>query len=80
MLKAQLQFIEKHYGAPGCGWLTRKIALSQIYKQYAVALNAGGQPRAAFLSLLRALVIFPFGLDNFRTGGSLLLRYARLKN
>ena len=80
MLQAQLQFIEKHYGAPGCGWLTRKIALSQVYKQYAVALNAGGQPRAAFLSLLRALVIFPFGLDNIRTGGSLLLRYARSKN
>jgi hypothetical protein len=80
MLQAQLQFIEKHYGAPGCGWLTRQIALSQVYKQHAVALNAGGQARAAFLSLLRALAIFPFGLDNIRTGGSLLLQYARSKN
>ena len=79
MLQAQLQFIEKHYGAPGCGIIARQIALSQIYKIRADALNAKGQRRRALMSSLRALAIFPLGMDNIRTVGSSLLRYAGIR-
>jgi glycosyltransferase involved in cell wall biosynthesis len=75
MLKAQLQFIEKHYGAPGCGPVARRIALGRIYKQRAEALGARGQLRAGLLSALRALAMFPLDLSTNRTAGSLLLRY-----
>ena len=47
MFQAQMQFIEKHYGAPGCGWAARRIALSQCYRQRADALSLrrqGGPP------------------------------------
>jgi cellulose synthase/poly-beta-1,6-N-acetylglucosamine synthase-like glycosyltransferase len=76
MLKAQLQFIEKHYGAPGCGMLQRRIALGRAYKQRAEALGLRRKPLAALASSFRALAYYPFDLSSARTAGSLLLRGA----
>jgi len=76
MLKAQEQFIEKHYGAPGCGIRERRIALSQIYRQRAEAFAIRRQWSTAVGSSLRALAFYPLAVSNLRTAGSLLLRYA----
>jgi len=76
MLRAQLQFIEKYYGAPGCGMVARQIALGQVYKQHAVALGAGQRPWTGLASLLRAFLLYPLDVDNARVAGSLLLRCA----
>jgi len=73
MLQAQLRFIEKHYGAPGCGWIARQVALSRCYKQHADALGHRGQPRAALASSLRALALYPWDIGNARAVGSLVL-------
>ena len=78
MLKAQLQFIQKHYGAQGCGMQARQIALARVYKQRAEALLLREQPWAALMSSLRALALYPLDIDNARTAGSLLLRWAGL--
>jgi glycosyltransferase involved in cell wall biosynthesis len=78
MLKAQLRFVEKHYGEPGCGRLARQIALARIYKQHAEALGSRGQLGAALWSSLRSIALYPFDVSNVRIGGSLLLRYAGL--
>jgi glycosyltransferase involved in cell wall biosynthesis len=74
MLKSQLQFVEKHYGSPGCGMLARRVALGRIYKQRAEALAMRGQPGDALMSALRALAYDPCDIGNLRTAGSLLLR------
>ena len=79
MLQAQVRFIEKHYGAPGCGWAARRIALSQCYRQRADALSDRHQRRAALASSLRAVALYPFNLGNVRTAASMLLRCAGLK-
>jgi hypothetical protein len=74
MLKAQLRFVEKHYGEPGCGMLARQIALARIYKQHAEALGNRGQLGAALRSSLRSIALYPFDINNVRIAGSLLLR------
>jgi glycosyltransferase involved in cell wall biosynthesis len=74
MLKSQLQFVEKHYGSPGCGMLARRVALGRIYKQRAEALAMRSQISDAFMSALRALAYNPCDTGNLRTAGSLLLR------
>jgi glycosyltransferase involved in cell wall biosynthesis len=74
MLKSQLQFIEKHYGAPGCGMLARRAALGRIHKQRAEAFAMRGQVTDALGSALRAVSLYPFDTGNVRTAGSLLLR------
>jgi glycosyltransferase involved in cell wall biosynthesis len=73
MLRAQLQFIEKHYGSPGCGWGTRRFALSRCYRQRAEALERRGEKVAALKSSARALLFYPWDFNNVRTTGSLLL-------
>jgi glycosyltransferase involved in cell wall biosynthesis len=78
MLQAQMQFIEKNYGAPGCGWMARRIALSQCYRQRADALSDRCQRWAALASSLRALALYPFNLGNIRTAASTLLRCVAL--
>ncbi len=78
MLKAQLQFIQKHYGSPGCGIMERRAALGRVYKQRAEALGTRRQPWAALMSSLRALASYP-DISNARTAGSLLLRCAGLR-
>lgn len=75
MLQAQLHFIGKHYGAPGCGRRARQIATARVYKQLAEALKRQDRPREAFTSSLHALALYPFDADNPRTAGSLLLHW-----
>lgn len=77
MLRAQLQFIRKHYGSEGCGFLARQVALARAYKQRAEALKAKGRSRTALASALRAVALCPFDLDNPRTAGSLLVNWLR---
>jgi glycosyltransferase involved in cell wall biosynthesis len=79
MLKAQLQFINKHYGAPGCGMIERRIALAGIYKQHAEALGTRRRSWAALASALKALSLYPLDINNARTAGSLLLQCAGLR-
>ncbi|RSL17545.1 glycosyl transferase family 2 [Edaphobacter aggregans] len=71
MLRAQLQFINKHYGAPGCGILARQISWARAYKQRADALKSQNRPWAALISSLRAVAICPIDMDNPRTAASL---------
>jgi glycosyltransferase involved in cell wall biosynthesis len=75
MLKAQLQFIDKHYGDPGCGFLARQIARARCYKQRAEVLAGQGRPREALFSSMRALAYNPLNISNQRTAGSLLLNW-----
>jgi glycosyltransferase involved in cell wall biosynthesis len=79
MLRAQLQFIEKHYGSQGCGFVARRVALSQIYRQRAEALGLRKQRWAAVKSSMQALVLYPPDLRNARTAGSLLLQWAGVR-
>jgi glycosyltransferase involved in cell wall biosynthesis len=76
MLNAQVQFIEKHYGAPGCGKVARQIALSRVYKEQAEALLRGQRRWAALINSLRAVALYPLEVNNLRTAGSLVLRCA----
>ena len=78
MLNAQIQFVEKHYGAPGCGIRQRRIALSRIYRQRAEAFAGRRQWRTAITCSLQALALYPLHAANFRTAGSLVLRSAGL--
>jgi hypothetical protein len=73
MLKAQLRFIRKHYGAPGCGFFARQSATARAYKQRADALKMQGKPWDAVASSLRAVVLNPMDPSNMRTAASLLL-------
>jgi glycosyltransferase involved in cell wall biosynthesis len=77
MLKAQLQFIKKHYGAPGCGIIARQIGWARAYKQRAEALKGQNRPWAALMSSLRAVALYPLDMDNPRTAWSLLLNLIR---
>ncbi len=72
MLKAQLRFIEKHYGAPGCGVMARRIALSQCYRQHAEALELRGDHWDALKSASRSLCLYPLDLINVRSAASIL--------
>jgi hypothetical protein len=74
MFLSQMQFIKKNYGTPGCGWLARRIALSQCYRQRAEALSVRQQPAAALASALRALALVPLEIDNLRTAAAMLPR------
>jgi glycosyltransferase involved in cell wall biosynthesis len=79
MLNAQLQFVEKHVGTPGCGWVERRVAMSWVYRQHAEALALKGRPGAALRSALRAAAYYPFQVTNLRTAGSLLARFAHAR-
>ncbi len=74
MLQAQLQFLEKHYGTPGCGWWARRVALGWVYRQRAEAFAIKGHLRAALLSAFRAITFYPFQPRNLRIALSVLLR------
>jgi len=73
MLQAQLKFIRKHYGKPGCGFIARRVAIARAYKQRAETLKAKGRAWDSLASGLRALVTYPLDLDNVRTVGSLAI-------
>lgn len=75
MLAAQLHFVDKHFGSPGCGFWSRRVALSGIYRQRAEALGNLGLRRKAVLTGLRALLLHPFGGKNVRTTMGLFRRW-----
>lgn len=75
MLRAQLQFIRKHYGSEGCGLRPRQIALARAYKQRAEALKVRNRPWPALMSSMRALILYPLDMDNLRTTGSLFVNW-----
>ena len=75
MLRAQRQFIQKHYGTPGCGWRERRVALSWIYRQRAETLADLTQRSKALGSALRAFLYYPFQQANARVLASVLLRW-----
>ena len=78
MLRSQLHYIRKHYGAPGCGLRARQTALARAYKQRAEALKSMGKFWPALRSSLHALLLYPLDPDNARTAGSLMLGCARI--
>lgn len=73
MLRAQLQFIEKHANAPGCGILARRLALSEAYRQRAEALGGQRKRWAALRSATRAAAYYPFDKNTIRTMASMFL-------
>jgi len=77
MLRAQLQFIQKHYGSPGCGFLARQAALARAYKHRAEALKSRGKPAEALASAMRAVALYPLAPAYLRTAGSLLMNWLR---
>ncbi len=77
MLTAQLQFLEKHRGAPGCGEIPYRIASSRAYKQRGEVFRERGCSWPAVQSAFRACLIWPFSQENLRTATSLLLRFVR---
>jgi glycosyltransferase involved in cell wall biosynthesis len=78
MYRAQMHFIEKNYGAPGCGWAARRVALSQCYRQRADALSIRRKPWAALASSMQAFAFDPFDLAALSTAATMLLRCAGL--
>jgi glycosyltransferase involved in cell wall biosynthesis len=79
MLTAQMQFIDKHYGSKGCGWVARRKALSGIYKQRAETFSSRRRPWKAFASSLRSLLYYPLDGRTWRTAVSLLLTHTGLR-
>lgn len=79
MLTAQLQFIRKHSGTPGCGFIPTRIAVSRVYKQRGEVFRERGYRWEALRSSLRSCMVWPFAQDNLRTAASLLLYSLRLQ-
>jgi glycosyltransferase involved in cell wall biosynthesis len=77
MFNAQLRFLEKHYGSPGCNRKARRIATSSLYRQRAEALGDRRQQFDALRSVFRALMLYPESLQNLRTAASLLFQSLR---
>ena len=74
MVNAQLQFIRKNYGKPGCGFLPRQAAYARAYKQKAEALDRRHESWSAVWNALHALAQYPIAIENYRTAGSLMLK------
>ncbi len=73
MLQAQLQFIQKHYGSPGCGRMARRIALSESYRHHAEALDLRGEHWNALKSTSLSLGFYPLDLTNLRSAAAILV-------
>ena len=77
MLSAQLRFLSKHTSAPGCGRRARRIATARIYKQRGEVYSERGHRWQAVGSALHACWLWPVGIDNLRSAGSLFVRAVR---
>ena len=77
MMRAQLGFLEKHFGEPACGAAERQAALARIYRQRAEGFKATRQPWKALVTSGRALVTSPTDRDTLRTTASLALNLLR---
>ena len=74
MLLSQRQFIQKHYGEPGCGWVARQVALGRAYKQQADGYADRKAYRTALQHALQAVRHAAFDGGNLRTAVSIGLR------
>ncbi len=74
MLRSQRQFLQKHYGKPGCGWVARQVALGRAYKQQAESYAERGHYGPSVRHALHAVALAPFDLNNARTALSIGLR------
>ena len=77
MMRAQFRFIDKHFGASGCGWRERQVARARVWKQRGELLSARNQRWRAMSSAWHALRLWPFAADNLRTSLSLTARLLR---
>jgi glycosyltransferase involved in cell wall biosynthesis len=77
MLQAQRQFIAKHYGEPGCGWLAQRMALATTFQLLAESYSARHQHRPAIRYALQAVLMTPFRGPVLRTAAAMLLRALR---
>jgi glycosyltransferase involved in cell wall biosynthesis len=66
MLAAQLQFLKKHYGEPGCGWSTWRKGASTINREAAEGYWRQGEVRQSLTYALRALALNPLDRRNLR--------------
>ena len=79
MLRFQKHFIDKHYGEPGCGWLSRQVALARIYRQQAEGFADRKEFGKSLRNAMHTLSLAPWQIGNVRTAISIALRAAGLK-
>ena len=79
MADAQLRFIHKHYGSPGCNFIARQKAISRVFKQRADGYKQQGRLGVALRDAYKACGIWPLGEDNWRTAISMSLDHLGLK-
>ena len=79
MLASQKQFVNKHYGQPGCGWLARRSALGSIYGQQAEEYANRLQLLVAVRHACHAVVLTPFKVGILRMALSIWLRLLGLR-
>ena len=77
MMKAQLHFLNKHFGEDGCGTAERQAALARVYRQRAEGFKAQRQPWQALFTSGRALATRPQDTETLRTTVSLALNLLR---
>lgn len=66
MFEAQMQFIEKHYKTPHCGFIAHRIAVSRAYRRLGEALRARKLRSKALLNSTRACIEWPFSIESLR--------------
>lgn len=74
MLSAQQQFIRKHSGEEGCGWVATRVALSRVRKQQAEGYLERSQLALAVRHAIHAAMLAPWEGDNIRTAASVVVR------
>ena len=79
MLRSQQQFVQKHYGEPGCGWVARQVALGRAHKQQAEGYAERRQYGPSVRHALRAVALAPLDVNNARTALSIALRASGLR-
>ena len=74
MLTSQRQFIAKHAGELGCGWVARRVAVAGMLEQQATGYAARGERRQALRFAARATVSAPWLRGVWRTVLAVLMR------
>lgn len=77
MFEAQMQFIEKHYGTPHCGFIAHRIAVSRAYRRLGEALRERRMRPQALSNSTRACLEWPFSVETLRLTGACLLDFLR---
>jgi hypothetical protein len=79
MFDGQMRFLEKHRGTEGCDEDAYRLGKSSVYRLRAETLIARRELGEAMGSMGRALMLHPFGRNNWRTAASLLIRLLGLR-